>query len=87
MEGLMERWNNDRLRNNWPSVMEITLVAIYSLMSELIVSIIGRADIEPLSDWLNIRLNLSKIELWTLKMAAGNACRDGIDPMRRLSWR
>ena len=31
----------------WPSVIEITLVAIYSVTSQLIVSIIGKAVITP----------------------------------------
>ena len=48
IEGRQESKNNFLLVYNCPSVILIILVAIYSVISEPIVSIIGKAVIEPL---------------------------------------
>ena len=80
MEGRMEEWNRERLRNSWPSVMEITLVAMNSERSLLIVSRMGMQDSEPRSDRENILANRSRMEEWTLNMLEGKTCRAGIEP-------
>ena len=66
----------------WPSVILITFVAIYSLISLFIVSIIGKADTAP-KDYLNLAA-LSNNEECILKISFGNASRDGILPWTRL---
>jgi len=66
----------------WPSVILITFVAIYSLISLFIVSIIGKADTAP-KGYLSLAA-LSSNEECALKTSFGNASRDGILPWTRL---
>jgi len=54
-------------------VIDITLVAIYSVISLFIVSIIGNEEIEPLKYLLFNLEHLSNREEWTLNILAGNA--------------
>ena len=63
-EGRHESKNNFLLVYNCPSVIDIILVAIYSVISLAMVSIIGKAVIEPLKV-LNFNFPpRSKIEAW-----------------------
>jgi len=55
----------------WPSVIDIKLVAIYSVTSQLMVSIIGNAVIDPLPHIHLILAALSNNAAWTLKTSAG----------------
>ena len=71
IEGLIEELNNALFITHWPSVMLIIFVDIYSVISELTVSIIGNDEIEPP---INEQFNLpqrSRIEEWILNILEG----------------
>ena len=55
----------------WPSVIDIKLVAMYSVTSQWMVSIIGNAVIEPFPHIHLVLPALSKRAAWTLKTSAG----------------
>ena len=87
IEGLIEELNNALFITHWPSVMLITLVLIYSVISELTVSIIGNAEIEPpIKEEFNLPQH-SRIEEWILNIFEEYDCLDGIEPIIKDNWR